>query len=213
MRLYSGTSGQFIQDTMQNQISEKLKTSFFDYYRYNPSESEVRSWQNSLRSMSMLIQYAGLLDHGILLEYQLPSTSKRLDCIISGKDHEGEDNAVIVELKQWEKCEESNADYEVVTWLGGRKRDVLHPSVQVGQYQMYLEDTHTAFYEGEHPIRLSSCVYLHNYRYTPNDVILADKFQSVIQKYPLFSGDNVEHIKDYLVSRVEKGHGIEILKK
>lgn len=29
MKLYSGTSAQFIEDTIQNQIAEKLKTSFF----------------------------------------------------------------------------------------------------------------------------------------------------------------------------------------
>lgn len=29
MRLYTGTSQQFVQDNMMNQISEKLKNSFF----------------------------------------------------------------------------------------------------------------------------------------------------------------------------------------
>ena len=40
---------------------------------------------------------------------------------------------------------------------------MLHPSAQVGQYQLYLEDSHTAFYEGgpsQTPVDLSSCAYL-----------------------------------------------------
>lgn len=51
MRLYSGTSELFVQDAMRNQISEKLKASFFKAFRYNPSPAEVGSWQNSLLAM------------------------------------------------------------------------------------------------------------------------------------------------------------------
>jgi len=213
MKLYSGTSQQFIEDTIQNQIAEKMKLSFFNHFRFNPSEGEVRSWQNSLRALSQVFAYSNLMDHGILLEYQLPLTSKRLDCMISGTDCLGKPSAVIVELKQWDKCEESNADNEVVTWVGGSKRDVLHPSVQVGQYQMYLEDTHTAFYEGADPVRLNSCAYLHNYHYYPNDVILAEKFQNTIKKYPMFAGDDVPKLKDFLCKNLEQGNGIDVLNR
>src|SRR3989344_6803467 len=126
MRLYAGTSQQFIQDTIQNQIAEKLKLAFFNYFRFNPSPAEINSWKNSLRAISQIFQYANLLDHGIILEYQLPLTSKRLDCIISGKNKEYKNNAVIIELKQWDKCEEAIGENEVLTWIGGAKREVLH---------------------------------------------------------------------------------------
>ena len=39
-----------------------------------------------------------------------------------------------------------------MTLLNGAVRDVLHPSVQVGRYQMYLEDTNTVFYDDEKPV-------------------------------------------------------------
>jgi hypothetical protein len=48
-----------------------------------------------------------LTTHGVLLEYQLPLTSKRLDCMLTGKNAESKDNAVIVELKQWEDAQAS----------------------------------------------------------------------------------------------------------
>ena len=127
MRLYAGTSSQFITDTIQNQIADKLKNAFFSYYRYNPSPGEITSWRNSLRAVSQVMQYADLTDHGILLEYQLPLSSRRLDCMITGRDNNLYDNAVIIELKQWENCEEADGDNEVVTWLGGAKRELLHP--------------------------------------------------------------------------------------
>jgi len=213
MRLYAGTSEQFIHDTVQNQIAEKLKIAFFDYYRYNPSPAEVNSWRNSLRSMSQVFQYANLLDHGVILEYQLPLTSKRLDCLICGKDGNKEDNAVIVELKQWDKCDEAAGENELSTWVGGAKRDVLHPSVQVGQYKMYLEDTHTAFNTGHDPISLNACTYLHNYNYYSDDVIFSNKYQSALNKYPLFTADDVDKLKGYLSDKLVKGDGIDVLKR
>ncbi len=108
MQLYTGTSKQFIEDAVQNRIGEKLKYSFFQHFRYQPPQSEVTSWQNSLRAMCNVLQYASLTDHGIVLEYQLPLSSKRLDCMITGKNKSAAQNAVIVELKQWGKATESN---------------------------------------------------------------------------------------------------------
>ena len=213
MRLYSGTSTQFIQDSIHNQIAEKLKTAFFNYFRFNPSPAEVNSWRNSLRSMSQIVQYANLIDHGVMLEYQLPLTSKRLDCMVCGKDGDKRDNAVIIELKQWDKCEAAEGDNEVLTWLGGAKREVLHPSVQVGQYKMYLEDNHTAFNTGAHPVTLNACTYLHNYNYYDSDVLWSQKFKNTIDQYPLFTADDVERLTEYLVSRLSYGEGIEVLKR
>lgn len=119
MRLYSGSSRQFVDDTTRNQIADKLKSAFFDYYRFNPSPNEINSWRNSLRAMALVIDDADLLDHGVLLEYQLPLTSKRLDCMLCGRDRQEKENAVIVELKQWERCEAAVGENEVLTWVGG----------------------------------------------------------------------------------------------
>jgi len=102
MRLYAGSSTHFIEDTTHNQIAEKLRTAFFGHYRYNPSPNEVQSWQNSLRATAMVFREAELDDHGVILEYQLPLSSRRLDCIVTGHDADRSTaNAVIMELKQW----------------------------------------------------------------------------------------------------------------
>ena len=213
MRLFAGSSNQFIQDTVQNQIAEKLKQAFFDYYRYYPSSSEISSWRNSLRAICQVFQYSELLDHGIILEYQLPLTSKRLDCLICGKNQYNNDYAIIVELKQWEKCENALGENEVITWVGGGKREVLHPSVQVGQYQTYLQDTHTAFNTTNNPVFLDACTYLHNYNYYEDDIIFSEKFRKTLEKYPLFTADDVNELKDFLKPRLIKGTGMEVLKR
>ena len=211
MRLYSGSSQQFINDTVQNQIAEKLKLAFFNHFRYHPSPGEVNSWRNSLRSISQVFQYSALLDHGVILEYQLPLTSRRLDCMICGKDVKKRANAVIIELKQWDRCKEAHGENEVLTWLGGGEREVLHPSVQVGQYQMYLQDTHTAFHTEDSPIALNACTYLHNYNYYSDDVIIGNKFREILKQYPLFTADDVDKLRDYLLNGLSGGEGLDVL--
>jgi len=212
VRLYAGTSTHFIRDTVHNQIAEKLKTAFFECYRYNPSSGEVQSWRNSLRATAQVFEEAGLKDHGVLLEYQLPLSSRRLDCMITGRDGSGTKNAVIMELKQWDGANEAVGEKMVTTWVGGAEREVLHPSAQVGQYRMYLADTHTAFHEGDSPIGLSACAYLHNYHPEDDDVLVDDVFSQLLQQDPLFSADDVGDLKDYLNARLEAGRGIDILR-
>jgi DUF2075 family protein len=212
MRLYAGPSTHFIRDTVHNQIAGKLQDSFFRYYGYKAPLAEVTSWQNSLRAMAQVFEEADLKDHGVLLEYQLPLASMRLDCMICGQDAAAADNAVIVELKQWGACEAGEGD-KVVTWLAGGHRDVLHPSVQVGQYQQYLEDAHTAFHEAPNPIRLSSCAYLHNYYLDDGDVLCSEGFAPVLERYPLFAADDVGPLKDFLSSRLEAGQGLPVLRR
>lgn len=213
MRLYSGTSEQFITDTVQNQIADKLKNAFFASFRFNPSPGEMNSWRNSLKSISLVFQYAKLLDHGIILEYQLPLTSCRLDCMIMGRDSQNYDNAVIIELKQWDKCQDAEGENEVLTWVGHGEREVLHPSAQVGQYKMFLQDGHSAFYEGDSPISLTACSYLHNYRYEPGDVLFSNKFADILEKYPIFSTDDVDPLCEFLSKRLQKGEGIDVLRR
>ena len=98
-----------------------------------------------------------------------------------------------------------------MTFVAGEHRDVLHPSVQVGQYKMYLEDAHTVFYEGDDPITLAACSYLHNYSFAKNDPIRASKFSTYISEFPLFSADDVDHLIEYLDGRLARGEGMYAL--
>lgn len=197
MRLYAGSSEEFISDSVHNRIADRLRTAYFGAYRREAAPSEVSSWRNSLRALSLVFQNGGFREHGVLLEYELPLTSKRLDCMITGRDNLLKDQAVVIELKQWEKCEEGDADC-VVTFMGGNNRDVLHPSVQVRQYRRYLADFQPAFYEGENPIGLTACAYLHNYTPDNEDPLFAPRYESYVKECPCFTGDDVERLTDFL---------------
>jgi hypothetical protein len=189
-----------------------LREAFRYSYRRDPGPSEVNSWRNSLRAISGVFETAGLTDNGVILEYELPLSSKRLDCMILGRDSARNDQAVIIELKQWEECQEGYGD-KVVTRTGGANRDVLHPSVQVGQYKLYLEDAHTAFYEDPAPVGLSACAFLHNYNYDPHDVLLSEKYRSFYEACPLFMADHTRELMGYLKDRTGQGGGMEVLRR
>jgi DUF2075 family protein len=210
MQLYAGSTKQFVQDAIQNQIAQKISGAWFDYYGHKPSENERRSWQNSLSKMSQVVQYANLDDNGVLVEYQLPLSSKRIDCLFTGLDGNREPHAVIVELKQWEACRPSEGEY-VVTWVAGGHRSVPHPSVQAGGYRQYLVDAHTAFYDGPNHLTLDACAYLHNYSYVQDDPLLQEKYNRFRINAPIFTQDEVDPLAGFLRDRLGRGGGLDLL--
>ena len=163
--------------------------------------------------MAQVLELASLKDHGVILEYQLPQTSKRLDCLVAGRDVASIDQAVIVELKQWDKSASSDGVNEVLAWVGGSERELLHPSVQVGQYTRYIQDTHTAFHAGDHPVVVAGCAYLHNYAIRPGDPLLAAKFSETLSEFPVFSENDVDSLSGYLHTRLAAGHGLDVLRR
>ena len=211
MQLYAGSSRQFIDDAFNGAIAGKLQDAYFQAFRHQPPRSEIQSWQNSLRSMSWILEKADLTDHGVLLEHQLPMTSKRLDCMVMGRDNESNDQAVIVELKQWSDAGPSAAEGCVTTFVGGKVRDVLHPSVQVGQYAQYMEDYRDVF--TTHDVGLNACAYLHNFHYNKDDELFSDRHSEVLEKYPVFTGDQSSDLVTYLAERMEQGSGNDVLRR
>src|SRR5437870_12853138 len=77
MHLYTGSSQQFINDVVQNRIAASMRSACFNHFRFHPSPGELHSWQNSLRAVCNVLQYGSFNDNGVVVEYQLPLTSKR----------------------------------------------------------------------------------------------------------------------------------------
>jgi DUF2075 family protein len=209
MQLYVGTSKDFISDATRNGIATKLQRAFLYAFHYSPSTQEVQSWQNSLFRMAFALQQGNMLDHGVLLEYQLPLSSRRLDCMVTGQSEGGQPYGVIVELKQWSDVEESNAEDCVTTWVAGSKKDILHPSRQVGQYEEYLRDMHSVFARGE--VGLRSCAFLHNLSYNPKSEIFAPRHSNVLKQYPAFTGDKQDDLITFMGDHLRAGRGEAVL--
>jgi uncharacterized protein len=209
--LYWGTTSAFVERTKQNQIAERLRVAFFDHYGWNPPQSEVRSWQNSLKALSNALELGRLDDHGLLLEFQLPLTSKRLDAMITGHDRDGRPGAVIVELKQWtDDVQPSKVDDMVLVQYGTRAKEALHPSAQVGQYRQYLADAHESFHDGN--VGLRACSFLHNFIHDDQSELLAPRHANVLGVYPLFAGDRVTELVQFLDDHLGDGRGLGVLR-
>jgi hypothetical protein len=210
MHLYSASAAEFAADVDSDRIVGKLEKRFFAEYRFAPADSEVRSWRNSLRSMATVADKAGLADHGVLVEYQLPLTSRRLDCLFTGTSTRGS-AAVVVELKQWDYVDPSWVDECVTTTVGMRQRDVLHPSAQVGGYARYLTDTNTAFADGA--ISLDACSFLHNLDRAASGVLFAPAFDGLLVDAPVFVREDSAELARFLAERLPRGEGMPVLER
>jgi DUF2075 family protein len=211
MQLYAGSSTDFITDSVQNVIAQKLGDSFYEYYRYRTSVSEMTSWQNSLRALTSQLQYTRLDDHGIILEMQLPLSSARLDCMITGRSPAGEARAVIVELKQWSHVAQADPDDCVITFVGKAEREVAHPSRQAGNYSLYLGQMNSAFHAGPEAVRLDACSYLHNMQPTDAAALLEPRFERLLADYPMFIAGDADRLGGFLKTRLAAGQGMPLL--
>lgn len=212
MRIYASRCKNFIVECQQNQIGERLKTGFELAFGSRPSPSEEQSWKNSLRLLGFALSGANLEDAGILLEYRLPFSSKRVDCILCGYDESGCLWAVVIELKQWSMTKEADGPLEVLSFVGGGEREHLHPSEQARRYAEYLENSHSAFQgAGGGVVKVAACAYLHNYATVPNDPLTHVKFQSLLEAAPLFCADDVNEFAAFLKKHVGFGDGLPVL--
>jgi hypothetical protein len=140
MIVYSETKDVFLKDLDDGTLDEKIYGLIKDKFGRNTPMSEVNAWRNSLMYAGMRISNSEIPnDTGIAIEYNIPYTSKRVDLIVTGFDDEGKNNAVIVELKQWEAVEcILERDGIVRTFIGGNDRETAHPSYQAWSYAMAI---------------------------------------------------------------------------
>jgi len=214
MIIYRNSSMDFDLDVRYNKIVDVLEREFTKITGHRVGDAEKRSWRNSLGKINdvLINEKLNLKDCGVLIEYQLPQSSMRLDFMITGKDKFRNENAVIVELKQWDKVVSTDTEHQVVTYVGNAYREVNHPSVQVTQYKQYLQDYHSAFNpDNDKPINLYSCSYLHNFPLKDAEVLKEDKFRDYIKESPIYTEQETKQIGLFIRNHVELGDGLEIL--
>ena len=202
MRVYSSTCQDFIRDVGTGQIATIVERAYTRAYGHSTSESEIRSWKNSLAALSNILDHGDVpSDLGLGIEFQIPKTSKRIDVLLSGTSALDESSVLIVELKQWEFANKTTMDGVVNTFVGGGNRDVQHPSYQSWSYAQLLRDF-AVVVEDESMI-LNSCAYLHNMT-TAGD--LKDPFYSHhLLNSPSFIGSEGPMFRGYICSKFRNG--------
>ncbi len=194
MIIYEALKKEFVQDVKDDLLVEKLFKNFQEKIG-QVSKSEIRSWNNSLIQMENVVDNEIIPQNaGIAIEFNIPYTSKRVDFIVSGKNDEGKNSAIIIELKQWDKIESvDDKDGIVKTFLGGGVRETTHPSYQSYTYAKMIED-YNQIVQDEN-VDLSPCAYLHNYMKTVDDPIENNVYKFYIEQSPLFTAGEGETFK------------------
>jgi uncharacterized protein len=215
MQLFSGIADEFIERTNDSTLPQTLEHNFARFMGHRPSTSEVRSWQNSLFHLATTLRQAEVDEAGVIIEYRLPASSKRLDAMIVGPGADAADRAVIVELKQWSCGFRSGIEDCVVLDDAGRTGYHLHPSSQAAQYAEYLRGYHTAFYGagGLQPLPLLACSFLHNANSRTCGELLDPEFASLLAESPLFTADMRDQLGQFVHDKVGVGDGREALER
>ena len=210
MIIYKNTTQGFKQDVNDNRIVADIEQHFLSILNRHVSSSEKNALNNSLRFMESLVRTAELSeDCGVLIEYNIPSTSKRVDFILSGEDIDMNKNIVMIELKQWSIVKGTNASFLVETYTGGASREVPHPSYQAYSYQRYLTDLNEEIFQER--VFAHSCAYLHNYQPSNPEPLLANKFLSLVAETPLYFSNDVADLRSFVKKYVGNGKGMDIL--
>lgn len=182
MVIYDSTKQGFLADVphIESILSLSIRTKLGE----EATEGEIRSWHNSLRYMSRVIDSKAIPDDaGIALEYNIPVTNNRIDFIITGVNQKEEAQVVMVELKQWQHLQATDKDGLVVTRYEDGLKETTHPSYQVACYASLLYDFKEAVQK--RAVRLHPCVFMHNYE---DDGSLTDmRYKRYLDKAPFFA--------------------------
>lgn len=205
MIIYSKTKGEFMSDAVSGEIDDKIKNLVYERFGRKTPRSELQSWRNSLARMSLILGDSDIPDNaGVAIEYNIPYTSKRVDMIITGKDGQNHNSAVIVELKQWEEAEAvRDKDGIVRTYLGGGVRETTHPSYQAWSYAMAISDFNADVQDND--VQLKPCAYLHNYVTSDDDPILGEIYLEYLEKSPVFTKNEGKKLQKFLKKFIIKG--------
>jgi DUF2075 family protein/SOS-response transcriptional repressor LexA len=202
MIVYLATKTEFKADILSNRIEEKILASFKGVLGSSVGESELAAWRNSLPYMDRVLDDPDIpQDTGVAIEYNIPQTGKRIDMILTGTNHDRQRTAVIVELKQWQKAAATGKDAIVSTFLGGREREVNHPSYQAWSYAMLIEDFNETVRLD--PIHLRPCAYLHNCE--SSSVIHAPFYAEHTKAAPAFLKDDALKLSAFIKAHVKYG--------
>lgn len=205
MHLYDCRLDQFIPYATSGEIADILRHRFRERLAYAPSDSEVRSWENSLGAFADAIVGCGMDEAWIVLEYQLPLASKRVDCMVIGTNSQAQGNAVLLEFKQWHRCQPT--EIPEVIQIGDI--DHLHPSAQVKAYRNYLRDTHPSFEDDV--VGLASCAYLHNVNTKDDSGFYTQNYANLLLDSPAFSLSTVDTMCTFISSKTADGAPVELV--
>jgi len=202
--IYSKTKREFINDVFSNSIENLFVRETGPMFAKN----QMLAIRNSMNYMDRIVRDSEIPDNaGIAIEYKIPSSSKRIDFIITGKNEEKNPVAVLVELKQWERASLTDMDGIVRTYVGGSVKETEHPSYQAWSYATFIKDFNENILEKM--MSIEPCAYLHNYE--RDGVIDNNFYKFYTDQAPLFFKTDAQKLQTFIKSFVKYGDDRETL--
>lgn len=180
---------QFIKSTSPFKI-ESLVTKLVQKlhsFEYEANEAEQGAWRYSLPALSTFLQECDLGDDVLVfIEYLLPVTNERVDCLVLGNDGK-QDVAIVFELKQWSPTGISQQPRSGLYNVSS-KYSVRHPSEQADGYRTAIE-SHIDLGEIK-PTVVQAYVLLHNWCDLNNSLLALDgKATEAMKRAPLIDAN------------------------
>ena len=204
MIIYSGTIGDLYQDLLYNKLADNIESCFRKHGIMHNNPSERRAFNNSFNFVRNVLDISKIsFDVKVAIEFKLPVSGGRVDFMLTGKDKNGQDSAVIVELKQWEEVKETDGE-DILTYVGHGERIVTHPSYQAWGYATLIENYNEDVRLNH--VKLHPCSYLHNFPINLDkaNLLKGSKFDDLINRSPCFlrtdNGAMAKFINDHIAS-------------
>jgi len=179
-------------------LVDKLVTQMIFKTGRAPSSSEKRSWENSLIEISNVFIETQLGAINLLVEYQLPYSSKRIDVVAIGSHPKSKKPVIVaIELKQWTSAKVYEGSDDALQIDAYGKTPILHPITQVKNYCEYLRDFNR--FAGNEDTNIFGIAYLHNW---------LDKHNAAIDLVPpsdhglIFTASEKGEFANYLKARI-----------
>lgn len=99
--LYQASQSDFRQDVLVHQFVPKMLDAA-NKLGVHPGEPEIRSWQANSLQIKDLLELAGVQGTYVTMEYKVPYSQKRIDCMLYGRGCDNHNHVVHIEMKQWE---------------------------------------------------------------------------------------------------------------
>ncbi len=200
MYLWKGLLNNFYNDTQVGAIAGAMVGHWTTVHGAPPGQAEINSWSASLKILAETLEPLKQKEIGVLLEYHLPYSFKRLDVMLFGRNEMGQAIALVMELKQWSDVSVDDI-FTLNLIVGGIEHP--HPSQQALDYANSLESIHSAFTSDKY--KAEACSYCHNLNAEQANNLRIGQFSELFKKVPLFAKDDSLALMEYVSSLVSYG--------
>ncbi|WP_309119870.1 DNA/RNA helicase domain-containing protein [Paenibacillus sp.] len=203
MIIYEATKKQFMEHVTEDSIAVKIYEAYVQKIG-RTSKNEINAWNNSMNYIYKVLNTPDIPDDiPVAIEYKIPTTSRRIDFILSGFNERGESNVIIIELKQWSEMNLVEEEDGIVQTVFNRSlAKTTHPSYQAWSYARIISDYNESVQEGS--VSLFPCAYLHNYIRTPDDPLTNDVYKPYLEQAPVFTKGDALRLRGFISTYIKR---------